>query len=140
MMTKHTTTIYTAISLEHYIDIRVKDLADRLDDLLDAARLIDNVRAANVTQTAQELKDKLLEMNQFRTQIDNERGSYVTQILLDAKLGIIRAEANTISDSNEKRIRLLEDRIANYDGRLWAVGAGWTVITLVVLIVLHFWQ
>ncbi len=126
------------ISLEHYIDMRIADLTHYIDGLFSEEKLLDTVRAAAVTATATELKEKLLEMNQFRAQLDTERGSYITQPLLDARLNAQHTEANAISTANEQRIRVLEGRVANYDGRLLMVGIGWTILTVVVGIVLHF--
>ncbi len=74
--------------------------------------------------TANALHEKLQEMNQFRLQLEQERALYVKNKDLEPLFD---------------RIRKLEDRGSNLDGRFWALGIGLTLLTSGLSLALHLW-
>jgi len=79
-------------------------------------------RALDITAGA--LKDKLKEMNEFRLQLERERALYIQT-----------KDLTPIQD----RIRKLEDRGSNMDGRFWALGGTLTILTTILAIALRYW-
>jgi hypothetical protein len=77
--------------------------------------------AANVLST------KLTEMNEARAQIGQERGGYATKDNL-----------NLLERTLSTRIGVIENRIANYDGRTAMIGVVFLVLTVAVNIIVKF--
>ena len=105
------------VPLKEYFERILKDNATARQAELAAAN-------ENMRLTAAALKEKLHEMNQLQRQIDLERSLYV------------RSKDLTPIDD---RLRKLEDRWANLDGRFWTLGVGLTVLTTVLSLALRFW-
>lgn len=68
---------------------------------------------------------RLDEMNKLRTQIDQERGVYVRRDTFD-----------TTNSSIDTRLKLLENKQANNEGRMWVIGA----IVIIINILLVYWK
>lgn len=80
------------------------------------------------------LDAKLEQMNHMRTQIDQMTGTYPTRVEIEAKIDTVMSTVKINSD----RIRIEEQKSANLDGRFWAVGAGASVLAVIVSVALHF--
>lgn len=99
---------------------------------------------ADVALRAQEraeatLNARLEGMNEFREQLRAQAGTFAThkevELKLDAVDTRIRAgnkELEIQLCAIDDRTKVLENLLANYQGRLWAVGAAVTVINLVI--------
>ena len=74
-----------------------------------------------------ELNRRLDEMNELRRQIDSERGRYPTRDYLDS-----------VTSSIDTRLKLLENKGSNLDGRFWAMGAVVGAIVIAVNVIMHF--
>ena len=72
------------------------------------------------------LKEKLHDMNAFRQQISAERALYVT-----------RDQLSLTHEGIDLRMKGIEGLAANYQGRMWAVGAVISVIVSLLTIALH---
>jgi len=70
-------------------------------------------------------------MNKIREQISSERGEFVRRDLYDREHGSLR-------EAMDGRIKSLEQAKSNLDGRIWAVGALVTTITVIVELTLRF--
>ena len=115
---------------------------DRERQLLDAAR--------------DEINLRLREMNEVRAQIGQERGLYATKDALvalehamgaqmgardDAVTAVERAmtaQMITADDAIRNRLNSVENLLANYNGRLAAIGATFLVLTVAINVFLHF--
>jgi len=75
-----------------------------------------------------QMRDKLMEMNQFRAQIDQERGRYITRENYDLR-----------HDELSKRVNAFEQYRANLEGRLWMLGAGLTTAGVLINVAFHYW-
>ena len=102
-------------------DVPLKEYVERIFSEHKAAQ---DLAQQTVQTTADALKDKLAEMNQFRLQLERERALYV--------------QAKDLTPLSE-RVRAIEDHKANLDGRFWALGVGLTILTTLMNLALRFW-
>lgn len=95
------------------VTVELRDYVDRIFSELEKAHNA-QLQAAEkaLGATAMALEARLETMNQFRSQIQEERGEYVRRDQLDPLL---------------ERLRKVEDRGSNMDGRFWALGIGLTI-------------
>jgi hypothetical protein len=77
----------------------------------------------SVATTATQLDKRLDGMNEFRQQLNDQTRTFVS-----------RAEYNALVD----RVNKNDQRIANFDGRTYAIGVFITIVTVGVSIALHF--
>lgn len=100
------------------------------------------------------LDDKLHVMNEWRTDFDRQRANFPTRIELSSMLETLhvaignseeRIQAMEVGklnisahDTLEVRIQALEKANANFDGRMWAIGVGLTIVSIMVGVALHF--
>ena len=94
--------------------VSLKEFVERIFD--------EHGRALDLTAAA--LREKLQEMNQFRLQLERERALYIQGKDLTAILD---------------RLRKLEDRDSNRDGKIWALGVFLAIMTTLVNLALRFW-
>ena len=78
-----------------------------------------------------EINRRLDEMNKIREQISSERGEFVRRELYDR-------EHSSLREAMDSRLKALEQAESNLDGRIWAVGAVVTIITLLSQLALRF--
>ncbi len=69
-------------------------------------------------------------MNELRQQIASERGFYLSRELFDR-------EHSALRDAMDMRLKVLENRGSNLDGRLWAVGAVISFVVSAVVIAIN---
>ena len=79
-------------------------------------------------------------MNQFRAQIQEERGEFLTKMEYESRHRELEVRLGTTKDATDKRISTLELAKSNMDGRLWALGAGVTVLTILVNMAFRYWS
>ena len=70
-------------------------------------------------------------MNELRQQIASERGFYLSRELFDR-------EHSQLREQIDARLKILENKGSNLDGRLWMVGAMISLIVSLVIIALKF--
>jgi hypothetical protein len=78
-----------------------------------------------------EIDRRLDEMNQFREQIAHERGEFMRRDMYDEQHNALRSEMDA-------RLKLLETNRSNMEGRMWAMGAGISVIAVGLNLLLHY--
>jgi hypothetical protein len=94
-------------------DIPLKEYFDMRFDML----------AKQIDATANGLEKRLEGMNEFREQLNQQTRSFISRMELEA-----------VSD----RVNKNENRLSNIEGRIWAVGAIFAIISLGTSIALHF--
>jgi D-serine dehydratase len=99
------------VSLKEYIESRMDER-----EKAHAAQIQNAER--NLTLAADQLRERLERMNEFRRQIDGERALYVSRDQLD---GILASRAATVGQALE-RIERLEKWQENLNGRLIVFG------------------
>lgn len=126
------------VSLRDYVDMRINDLQTQLELHIAAIqqqldrRIVD---ANHATDLARQQMDKRLEgMNEFRQQLSEQANRLITREEVQAKQDAYIPAIN----ENQRRLSLLETTQANMQGRMWAIGVGFTIITVVINIALHF--
>jgi hypothetical protein len=82
---------------------------------------------------------RLSEMNQFRAQIQEERGAFLTKSEYESRHRELETRLATTKDVVDKRIAALEIAKSNLDGRIWALGAALTIVTILVNMAFRFW-
>jgi len=73
----------------------------------------------------------------------HEVSLHATEKTLDATAKALEVRLHSMNEFRavyEDRIRAIEKHSANLDGRLWALGVGLTVLTLVINVALRFIQ
>lgn len=107
-------------------------LRDYYDALWEAHHREHTELSKELDLARENVKEKLTEMNQFRSQIDRERALYVTSDKLDSKVGPL-----------ETRLKQAEEFRSNMEGRMWMlaaiVGGGLTVATIGINLLFKFW-
>lgn len=106
-----------SVPLREYVERIIRDHERAQQAQYEAAQ-------KTVDVTAAALHEKLQEMNAFRMQLERERATYVQWKMLDPLV---------------ERVRMLEDRSSNLDGRFWALGVGLTILTTLLSLGLRFW-
>jgi hypothetical protein len=103
-----------------------------LRDLLEAHKELDNLRHAeeqkSLAAAEVNLDRRLDTMNQFREQLTAERGHYVNRELHDKMESTVMSKIDKIDFDMDGRLKILETYAANVQGRIWAMGAGITII------------
>lgn len=114
------------------LDLRLKELEKRF-------ALHMEYQKEDVIKTARELKEKLLEMNEFREENRRLTGQFATTVILDERTQMLNTRIEVLNEHIEsgigKRLTALEMYKANLDGRFWVWGIFITILTLV----LQFW-
>jgi len=87
---------------------------------------VDNLRIAR-----DEINRRLNEMNELRSQITAERGEFLRRDMFD------REHAN-LRDGTDSRLKVLEQAKSNLDGRVWAIGAGITILTVLLQFAMRY--
>lgn len=115
------------VTLKEYLDSNVAFLQQQID-----RRIAD---ANHATDLAREQMDKRLEsMNEFRQQLNDQTAKFITREEVQAKQD---AYIPTINEA-QRRLSLIENSLANIQGRMWAIGVAFTILTVVINIALHF--
>jgi hypothetical protein len=133
------------VPLRDYIDERCNNLQAEMDRRMvtvDRLRTLSNETLAArfeaidkaASLAALSLDKRLESMNEFRQQLNHQAATFITRSESDERIKTI----NTVHDSLEMRVQALERMSANVEGRMWALGAGLTVLTIIVSIGLHF--
>jgi hypothetical protein len=125
----------------HEVIVRNMELA-RLELSKYAVR-VDELDKASSMDRAQ-LDKRLDLMNEFRAQLRDQTVSYITRPESDAVIGSISADLKRLEIASttkldktdheklEVRIKDAENRLATWDGRLWALGTVFLLINIVV--------
>lgn len=126
------------VSLRDYVDIRINDLQKQLEiHVATIQQQLDRriVDANHATDLAREQMDKRLEgMNEFRQQLNDQTAKFITRDEVQAKQDAYIPTINEV----QRRLSLIENSLANIQGRMWAIGVGFTILTVVINIALHF--
>lgn len=93
----------------------------------------------NINTSMQNIDRRLEEMNEFRAQIQQERGEFLGKQEYDSRRRELEIRINAAKDIQDKRINTLELAKSNMDGRMWAVGAGLTGLTIFLNVVFRYW-
>ena len=113
---------------------RLKALEDRLTEhsLVQQREILQSKET--VHDTRNEIDRRLREMNEFRQQLTNERATYVTRDMLDARLHTFESK----QDSTNDIVASIERKMANQEGRFWAMGVALSVAVIILNIALRF--
>lgn len=95
--------------------------------------------ASAIDRAGQDIDRRLEEMNQFRAQIQEERGEFLTKMEYESRHRELEIRLSTTKDGQDKRIGALELAKSNMDGRIWALGAGITILTVMVNMFFRYW-
>lgn len=83
-------------------------------------------------RTAREAIDRRLdEMNELRSQINSERGNYVQRDFYDEK-------HNSLKDTLDTRLKVLETAWSNMQGRIWMMGAAISAVVVAINLILRW--
>jgi hypothetical protein len=108
------------INLKEYIDKLILHEKELREVQFNDSKLLVNA--------AKEKVDYQLEhMNKLRDQIINERSNLVLKDWFEKIHSLI-----------EDRVKSLELSRSNWEGRIWAIGVGFTILQIVIGVVLHF--
>jgi hypothetical protein len=106
-------------------------LREYFETLLDDHKRLDDERHALgqlAVDKAEALMNHRLEaMNEFRAALSDQSGRFLAMDTYDAKHEVL-----------SNRIGQLEKTMANLEGRLWAIGAGMTVINVAINLAAFF--
>lgn len=69
------------------------------------------------------MNQRLNGMNEFRDTLRDQAGTFVS-----------RSDLAGLEKATDVRLKILENKNANLEGRLWAIGAGITIINLAIAI------
>ena len=113
---------------------RLKALENRLDEhnVVQQREILQ--AKETVHDTRQEMDRRLLEMNEFRQQLTNERATYVTRDMLDARLQAVESRQEAANEI----VSSIERKLANQEGRFWAMGVAFSVAVIILNIALRF--
>ena len=70
-----------------------------------------------------ELERRLEGMNEFRDQLRSQAGTFVTREVADTRYGII-----------DKRVKTLEEKRSNLEGRMWAIPVAIVIVQILLMI------
>jgi hypothetical protein len=93
-----------------------------------------------IDKAAEDISRRLAEMNQFRAQISEERGLFLSKTEYEARHRELETRLGTVKDTQDKRLNDLERAKSNLDGRLWALGAGFMILTVLVNVAFRYWS
>ncbi len=112
------------VSLQEYIDIRIKSIERQIEDLSRfTAQHFELSERAN--EKAKEVMEIRLEgMNEFRSQIDKERTSYATKEMVEREVRLAGA-----------RIKRLEMSNSFSSGRMWMAMAGFAIVPTIISLI-----
>jgi hypothetical protein len=117
---------------------------------IEVATLATHTRQTEVSATAERegMNRRLELMNEFRQQIKDQAGTFLPRAESDARYDagkatlirlelmiqelISRKEIDLLSQQTDARMKLLETKLSNWDGRLWAFGVAFTLLNIVV--------
>jgi hypothetical protein len=122
----------------------IRELLDQWQkDHLDRHRAEEHARQLAVT----EINRRLDEMNELRAQITRERGTYVQREWFerihdntDKDREALRDEMHRIKGETDRAIKSIENTIANFEGRIWMLGAFMTAIVVGLNLLLKYWK
>lgn len=140
-------------TFEKYISQRFGDLSLQLRERYEAqqtgvtaalaaaekavnAALIAAEKAVDKAEGAQQLRNEA--QNEFRKSLSDLSALMLTIKEGTAMIDALRREINIIQDGLGTRVRVLETNYANIQGRIWAVGALFTVVVIGINIALRF--
>lgn len=78
-----------------------------------------------------EIDRRLSGMNEIREQINNERGRYLLREFYDEQHASLR-------DTMDVRLKALETKQSNMEGRMWMLGTAISAIVILVNLVLYY--
>lgn len=84
-----------------------------------------------VTTARNAIDQRLGEMNELRAQISSERGSYIQRDFYDER-------HNALRDGMDTRLKMVEQKLSNYDGRIYMLGGFITLIVVAVEILMRY--
>jgi hypothetical protein len=105
-----------------------------------------------------EINRRLSEMNDQHTQINHERGLFVQRDWFDkthdtlrremidrTDLGtktreVLRDEMYRIKDGTDHALKAIETTLANFEGRIWMLGAFMSVLVVGLNLLLKYWR
>lgn len=89
----------------------------------------------SATKLAADAVDARLEkMNEFRGQLSDQTKLYVTR----NEITVAMENAKDDHIRIDVRLNSLEKALSNLEGRFWAIGVGFTLLSLISSIILHF--
>ena len=87
-----------------------------------------------VEKAERTMNERLTGMNEFRDTLRDQAAQFVSKPYLEATLQRIDERANAYQDSIETRLKSLENNRANLEGRMWALGAAFTIINIIIAV------
>ncbi len=141
------------ITFEKYINQRFSDLSLQLRERYEAqqtglaaalaaaekavnAALIAAEKAVDKAEGAQQLRN--VAQNEFRQSLSDLSKLMWTRLEGADKVDSLKRELSTSMDNLEKRTGLLENISSNFQGRIWAIGAVWTIIVIAASVGVRF--
>jgi hypothetical protein len=88
----------------------------------------------NIGTTAQQLEKRLDGMNEFREQLNAQATTFISRVEVEDKI----KTRTVVEDTLSERINVNEQKISNLEGRSWAVGFAFSIVTVGISIALHF--
>lgn len=87
------------------------------------------------------LEQRLHSLNEIREQINSERGEFVRRDYFEQKYDALSKEIDTgmtaLAKDTDTRMKVIENTISNFQGRLWMIGAAITFVVVVVNLLLR---
>jgi hypothetical protein len=141
------------VTFEKYVNQRLGDMSLQLRERYEAqqtgvtaalaaaekavtAALIAAEKAVDKAEGAQQLRN--VAQNEFRQSLADLSKLMWTRLEGSESVSSLRRETTTAVDGLDKKVSLLESGYSNIQGRIWSVGAVWSVIVVAVMIGIQF--
>lgn len=89
-----------------------------------------------IDKSDESMNRRLEGMNEFRDSLRDQAARFATIVQLDERTAHLMSKV----DASNTRIEHLEKVNANLEGRMWAIGVGFTLLTIMISLVLKFWR
>ena len=99
---------------------------------------VHELEARNTTNLLAGIERHLAAIDTALSNLQQDRGVFVTRAVYDERHEGLRTDLNRVADSLRADIADLNEARSNLEGRLWALGAIWGVLTILLNVGLHF--
>ena len=97
----------------------------------DAHIAVHRAESESLRIAREDINRRLNEMNELRDQITKERAEFMRRDMFDR-------EHTALRDGTDGRLKILEQAKSNLDGRVWAIGAGITILTVLLQFAMRY--
>lgn len=99
---------------------------------------VHELEGRNTNNLLGEINRHMASIDSALSHLQQDRGVFVTRTMYDERHEAIRLDINRLADSLRADIADLNEARSNLEGRLWALGAIWGVLTVALNLGLHF--